>query len=67
MKIELRTQLTYRGHGCKRQLVEKRDDFIYVPLLQTLQAMLKNDEILQEVRIKTYYTKQLMALALYVH
>ena len=49
MKIELGTRLTYRGHGRKRQLVQKRDDFVYVPLLKTLRAMLKNDDILQEV------------------
>ena len=47
--MELRTQLTYKGRGRKRRIVEKREDFVDVPLLKTLQAMLMNDDILQEV------------------
>lgn len=38
-------------HGTGRQLVEVKDEFVYVPLLQVLERMLQNDSIFEEVII----------------
>lgn len=53
MKIKLGTKLILKGHGRKRRLVQKEEQLVYVPLLDTLQMLLKNDEILGEVRLSS--------------
>ena len=36
--IDLGTSYVYQKHGAKRRLIEKKDTFQYVPLLENLQA-----------------------------
>lgn len=38
-----------QGFGSKRRLVEKEEVFVYIPVLQTLQALLTNETVLSEV------------------
>lgn len=40
--IDLGTSYVYQKHGAKRRLIEKKDTFQYVPLLENLQAFLQN-------------------------
>ena len=40
-----------KGIGAKRQLVEKEDSFMYVPVLKTLEVLLNSDVVLAEVYI----------------
>ena len=46
--------MALKGHGRRRRLIEKEEELVYVPLLGTLQTLLKNNEILGEVN---YYVK----------
>ena len=50
VKIRLGTKKKAQGLGSKRRLVEKEEDFAYVPILQTLQALLTNETVLSEVK-----------------
>ena len=50
VKIRLGTKKKAQGLGSKRRLVEKEEDFVYVPILQTLQALLTNETVLSEVK-----------------
>jgi hypothetical protein len=38
-----------KGHGRKRRLVEEEQCMVYIPLLESLEALLQNDAILAEV------------------
>lgn len=49
VKILLGTKKKPQGLGSKRRLIEKEEVFVYVPILQTLQALLTNETILAEV------------------
>lgn len=51
----------YRGRGRKHCHVQINDIMVYVPLLQTLQSMLKDEGIYTEVKIVIY-----MALHIYM-
>lgn len=42
----------WRGQGRKRKCVSKKDTFMYIPLLSTLQSLLQNRDILAEVSCK---------------
>ena len=48
-KIKLGTRRIFQGHGRHRRLTEITETLVYVPLLQTLQSLLKNEEIYTEV------------------
>lgn len=49
IKILLGTKKKPHGLGSKRRLVEKEEVFVYIPILQTLQALLNNEIVLSEV------------------
>ena len=49
MKITLGTKAKPQGIGSKRRIVEKEEGFVYIPILQTLQALLTNENVLSEV------------------
>lgn len=38
------------GTGTKRRTVEKKDCMYYIPIIETLQTLLDNEDILAEVR-----------------
>lgn len=40
----------WKGIGRKRQYVTKKDEAFYVPLMSTLQSLLNNKTVFQEVR-----------------
>ena len=48
MTIQLGVNIESRARGT---LTERKDTFQYVPLLQGLRALLKNEEILDEVHV----------------
>lgn len=50
----LGTDRRAKGLGAKRRLVEEEESFMYVPVLETLQALLSDETILAEVRFFTY-------------
>ena len=59
VKVVLGTRRKAKGLGAKRQLVEVEDSFMYVPILETIQTLLNNQTVLEEVRcvyIMDYYT-----------
>lgn len=39
-----------KGFGAKRRIVEEEETFTYVPILESLQALLNNETVLSEVR-----------------
>jgi len=39
----------YRGHGRRRRLVEIVDTMVYIPLLKSIESLLKDEEIYAEV------------------
>lgn len=49
IKIVLGTKKKPQGFGSKRRLIEKEEVLVYVPVLQTLQALLSNETVLSEV------------------
>ena len=49
-----------KGCGEKRKCVEVRDEMKYVPLLSTLESLLQNKNILQEVRYDTLIWQSLV-------
>lgn len=54
-KIKLGVRRIHRGHGRKRRLIEIADTLVYVPLLESLQTLLKDEGIYTEVQtINTY-------------
>ena len=49
--MTLGSHQAWQTHGTGRQLVEVKDEFVYVPLLQVLERMLQNNSIFEEVTI----------------
>ena len=49
MKVVLGTNRRAKGSGAKRRLIEEEECFMYVPVLETLQALLNDETILAEV------------------
>lgn len=47
--VTLGSERVYTQTGAKRRLSEVNDTFQYVPLLESLQSLLRNSEILDEV------------------
>ena len=48
-KIKMGTRRIYRGHGRKRCQKKITDTLVYVPLLKTIQVLLKDEGIYTEV------------------
>ena len=59
-EIPFETILVNRFSGAKRQKVQSTRSFLYVPILQTLEQLLKNEEILTEVQSKQYIDDSLV-------
>ena len=49
--VELGTTYRYKRSGAKRSLVEKSENFYYVPLIDNLEWILQNKEVYDEVCI----------------
>ena len=49
LTVELGTSYKYQRSGSKRRLVEYKDTFQYIPLMDNLVQLLKNPEIFDEV------------------
>ena len=49
MTVELGSLYCYQRSGTKSQLIEKKETFQYVPLIENLQCVLQNKEIYSEV------------------
>ena len=54
MTIVLGSERVCTHTGAKRRLSEVKDTFQYVPLLESLQSLLRNSEILDEVGSKLW-------------
>ena len=50
VKIVLGTDQRAKGLGAERRLIEEEESLMYVPVLETLQALLNDETILAEVR-----------------
>ena len=49
MEIVLGSKWKLEGSGAKRRMVEKKDCMYYIPILETLQTLLDNEDVLAEV------------------
>lgn len=49
MRIVLQESRTFRLYGRQHKVVTNRDEMMYIPLLKTLERMLKNNILLSEV------------------
>ena len=49
VRVLLGERRQWKGRGSKRRCVIKRDEVMYIPLLDTLQSLLNNESILAEV------------------
>ena len=56
VKITLEKRHVLRVSGCKRRLVENKEEMIYVPLLLTLERLLNNDSIMNQVGLNLWHT-----------
>ena len=54
VSIPLGEHRVWKGRGPKRRCVVKQDRLVYIPLLNTLQSMLRNKAILAEVKFLSY-------------
>ena len=50
VQVELGSQHVMEGTGDRRRTVQEKDTFTYVPILTTIESMLQNDAVLEEVR-----------------
>lgn len=55
MTVELGTHYQYKRSGTRRSLVERKDTFQYVPLLQNLEWLLQNGDVCKEVSMHAEY------------
>lgn len=55
VKIVLGIKRKPSGFGPKRRLVEKEESFVYIPILETLEALLSNETVLSEVTYTLMY------------
>ena len=51
---ELGTSFKYQQTGIKRRLVEVKETFQYIPLMQNLEKLLNNQDVYQEVQEKVF-------------
>lgn len=52
VRVTLGERYVWKGSGAKRQYVSTSDEMMYIPLLDTLQSMLKSDDVIAEVNHK---------------
>ena len=43
--------MVHKGIGAKRRRVEEQEKMVYIPLLQTLEAVLQNRNVVSEVHV----------------
>lgn len=48
--ITLGSEVVEKGIGAKRRRVEEQEKMVYIPLLDTLEAVLQNRNVIAEVR-----------------
>lgn len=41
----------WKGYGSKGRCISKEDNIMYVPILETIQCLLRNETVLSEVRL----------------
>ena len=51
MSVPLGERRVWKESGLKRRCVVKKDSLVYIPLLSTLQSLLRNNAILAEVKL----------------
>lgn len=49
VRVSLGTRRVWKGNGSKRRYVEKEDEMVYIPLLESLKSLLQNKQVLSEV------------------
>jgi len=49
VRVLLGERRVWKGRGTKRMCVSKEDHVFYIPVLETLQSLLRNEAILSEV------------------
>lgn len=49
MTVEFGSVYCYQSSGTKSQLIEKKEMFQYIPLIENLQAVVQNNDIYSEV------------------
>ena len=54
VQVLLGERHVWKGRGIKRRCVVKKDYAYYIPVLETLQVLLKNEAILAEVNNSLY-------------
>ena len=42
----------WKGRGNKRRCVSKKDEMVYIPLIDTIQSLLRRDSIIDEVHMQ---------------
>ena len=47
MTVELGSVYCYQSSGTKSQLIEKKETFQYIPLIENLRAVVQNNDILR--------------------
>lgn len=51
VRLLLGKRWVWKGRGSKHRCVVKRDEMMYIPLLDTLQSLLNNENVLAEVHM----------------
>ena len=68
--ITLGTEVVHKGIGAKRRRVEEKEKMVYIPLLDTLEAVLQNKNVVSEVHVQcvsTYVYVQCMCMCACLH
>ena len=55
VEIPLGERRVWKGRGIKRRCIVKRDCAYYIPVLETLQVLLRNEAIIAEVNMLCYH------------
>lgn len=63
----LGTEVVYKGIGAKRRRVEEQEKMVYIPLLDTLEAVLQNKHVVSEVCTCICTCKSRPSLLVYMH
>lgn len=60
-------EVVYKGIGAKRRRVEEQEKMVYIPLLDTLEAVLQNKHVVSEVHVCVYMCTFLRLCLYYVY
>lgn len=60
----LGTYSSWKTHGMQRQLVNVKDEFVYIPILEVLERMLQNQTIFEEVTMLVIMVSIIIAVLL---